>query len=576
VRKLTKHSIPYPFPLNATSTTLTFSDGLSAIASTTIGNGTQSGGLTISGGAPTTANFLVQGTLAAQGAATIGTTLAVNGTTGTTTIASGQGFTVGGSQFVVQQGSGNVGIGTTSPVSKLAISDSSAWTGNYSTLTIVDTGTLGAGLTLQSTSSGGRQWSVYSSGSGATIGAGKFAIYDGTVGSNRLVIDQSGYTYLNETSEGAPGRLNLAFNSNIEQGITILNTNNSAFNGYDIRFQNSSDSNIGSVSESNTGVAYNTTSDRRLKENIATTTAGLATLMQVPVDNFDFINDPTHTQVQGFIAQSLYPIYPEAVTTNGDNGIVPLGPTSTPWEVDYGRLTPLIVSAVQDIANISSTFEQNLIAWLGSASNGIGEFFAQVGNFQTTNTETSNASTTNTQTLNASTVCLTQSNGQQVCVTGDQLAALLSGQAAADTPISVTSTADSNSSPGSSESATSTVPNPSPGDATDTPAVIQVNGDNPAIIQAGATYNDLGATITGPQADLDLGITTYVNVAPMSPVQIDTSSAATDTIDYVATDQNGLTSTTTRTVIIQAPSIVPTTDGSTTDATTTAATSTSS
>ena len=58
--------------------------------------------------------------------------------------------------------------------------------------------------------------------------------------------------------------------------------------------------------------------------------------MQIPVDDFNFINDPTHTQVQGFIAQSLYSIYPEAVTTNGDNGIVPLGPTSTPWEV---RLT---------------------------------------------------------------------------------------------------------------------------------------------------------------------------------------------------------------------------------------------
>jgi hypothetical protein len=38
----------------------------------------------------------------------------------------------------------------------------------------------------------------------------------------------------------------------------------------------------------------------------------------------------------------------------------------------------------------------------------------------------------------------------------------------------------------------------------------------------------------------------------VNPVQIDTSTAATDTIDYVATDQNGLTSSTTRTVIIQA------------------------
>lgn len=42
-------------------------------------------------------------------------TLTVTGTSGTTTIASGQGFTIGSSQFVVQQGSGNVGIGTASP-----------------------------------------------------------------------------------------------------------------------------------------------------------------------------------------------------------------------------------------------------------------------------------------------------------------------------------------------------------------------------------------------------------------------------------------------------------------------------
>ena len=89
--------------------------------------------------------------------------------------------------------------------------------------------------------------------------------------------------------------------------------------------------------------------------------------------------------------------------------------------------------------------------------------------------------------------------------------------------------------------------------ATDTPPIIQINGDNPAIVQVGATYKDLGATITGPQQDLNLGITTYVNGTEMSPVQIDTTQAATDTIDYVATDQNGLTSTSTRTVIVEAP-----------------------
>jgi hypothetical protein len=88
-------------------------------------------------------------------------------------------------------------------------------------------------------------------------------------------------------------------------------------------------------------------------------------------------------------------------------------------------------------------------------------------------------------------------------------------------------------------------------------AFIQINGDNPAIVQVGATYQDLGATITGPTADLNLGIKTFLNGAATSPVQIDTSAAATDTIDYVATDQHGLTSTTTRTVIVEASSIAP-------------------
>ena len=73
-----------------------------------------------------------------------------------------------------------------------------------------------------------------------------------------------------------------------------------------------------------------------------------------------------------------------------------------------------------------------------------------------------------------------------------------------------------------------------------TPPVISINGENPAHIHIGDIYADLGATITAPQADLNLGITTYVNGAAMSPVQIDTTQAATDTIQYVVTDSAGL------------------------------------
>jgi hypothetical protein len=92
--------------------------------------------------------------------------------------------------------------------------------------------------------------------------------------------------------------------------------------------------------------------------------------------------------------------------------------------------------------------------------------------------------------------------------------------------------------------------------AAPTPPIIPLMGNNPATIHVGDTYNDLGATITGPANDLNLGIKTYLNGILVSNIVLDTTSAATDTIDYVATDQSGLTSTSTRTVIID-PLIPP-------------------
>jgi isoaspartyl peptidase/L-asparaginase-like protein (Ntn-hydrolase superfamily) len=49
----------------------------------------------------------------------------------------------------------------------------------------------------------------------------------------------------------------------------------------------------------------------------------------------------------------------------------------------------------------------------------------------------------------------------------------------------------------------------------------------------------------------------------VSNIVIDISTTATDTIGYVATDNAGNTATSTRTVIVAAPSIVP--DSSTED-----------
>ena len=113
---------------------------------------------------------------------------------------------------------------------------------------------------------------------------------------------------------------------------------------YAVAFTNSGGVSQGSITITGSGAtAFNTSSDRRLKENIVPTLRGLDELSKVQVEDFNFISDPKKERVQGFIAQELYKIYPEAVTVGGDD------PNKKPWSVDYGRLTPLIVKAVQDI-----------------------------------------------------------------------------------------------------------------------------------------------------------------------------------------------------------------------------------
>jgi hypothetical protein len=63
---------------------------------------------------------------------------------------------------------------------------------------------------------------------------------------------------------------------------------------------------------------------------------------------------------------------------------------------------------------------------------------------------------------------------------------------------------------------------------------------NPAIIQVGDSYADLGATVTdtgpGQAGDANLGYQTFLKGTLVSNITINTSEPATDTIDYVVID----------------------------------------
>lgn len=181
---------------------------------------------------------------------------------------------------------------------------------------------------------------------------------------------------------------------------------------------------MGQIQANNNAVAYNTTSDRRLKENIQPTALGLEMLRQIQVRDFNFIADPEKQPRQGFIAQELYNIYPEAVHVGGDDLV------TNPWSVEYGRLTPLLVKSIQELnlnldavagtvtptpSSASETFVTaffnnlfgKITTWLADAANGIGKIFAEE--------------------VYTNKLCVKKSDGIDVCVTGEQLDALLSG-----------------------------------------------------------------------------------------------------------------------------------------------------
>jgi hypothetical protein len=259
------------------------------------------------------------------------------------------------------------------------------------------------------------------------------------------------------------------------------------------------------------------TSDERLKGNITTTTYGLDQIMQLRPVSYMWKAQPEQRTHLGFIAQEVQPILPETVNI-GDDANHTLGLT-------YTEFIPVIVNAIKEVASVTGAFREAFIAWLGGATHGIGKLFADQGRFQT--------------------LCV-----GSTCITEPQLKDLLAREniaASANAPAGDTG-------PGANTADTE-------------PPAITINGNNPAELNVGDTYNDLGATVTD-NVDKNLGIQTYIGSTPIEFATIETKEPATYHIYYVATDGAGNTATSTRTVIIEA--VLPMAEASSTQGSSTA------
>ena len=240
--------------------------------------------------------------------------------------------------------SGNVGVGTSSPTQNLHVHDS-----GFAAVVIQSdrsSGTIG-GLILQD-SSGNNKANVYGEVGGELV--------LGTDGDERVRITSAGDLGVNTTNPG--GRIESSFDSSSTIGLVLRNSNQ----GTCARIIFGSTI-VGSITNTNTATAYNTSSDYRLKENVVDISGAIDRVKQLSPKRFNFIADPT-TIVDGFLAHEAQTVVPEAVTGT-HNGVDDEG-NAVMQGIDQSKLVPLLTAALQEAITKIETLEAEVTALKGS------------------------------------------------------------------------------------------------------------------------------------------------------------------------------------------------------------------
>jgi putative lipoic acid-binding regulatory protein len=95
---------------------------------------------------------------------------------------------------------------------------------------------------------------------------------------------------------------------------------------------------VGSITFATSSTAYNTSSDYRLKENVETMQNGLIRLNKLNPVKFTW--KETGKESEGFIAHEVDEIFSDCVHGEKDGDEM--------QGMDYGRITPLLVKAIQE------------------------------------------------------------------------------------------------------------------------------------------------------------------------------------------------------------------------------------
>jgi hypothetical protein len=155
-----------------------------------------------------------------------------------------------------------------------------------------------------------------------------------------MTLDASGNLLVGTTSSALTnGGVRLRNNGGNIGEIALAN--NSGIADYVARFLwGATPTLVGNITVDATSTAYNTSSDARLKENIADAVSASNLIDAIQVRQFDWKSDGSH-QRYGMVAQELAQVAPEAVHQPAD--------PEEMMAVDYSKLVPMLIKEIQSL-----------------------------------------------------------------------------------------------------------------------------------------------------------------------------------------------------------------------------------